>query len=507
MENVVLVKIWGRPVGTIMWDFGRKRAIFSYDKDFIREGMDIAPLTASIHNPRYRLPFMGEADRDIFSGLPAFIADSLPGGWGNEVYQAWVAEHHLTASQVSPVDKLAFIGKRGMGALEFEPAIPIEESKDIALRDLYLRAQEILANREGVTSGTYQLDMDVLYEVGTSAGGNHAKAVIARNNKTGEIRSGQIDHSEDYTYYLLKFSETRHYPLMRFEMVYYEMAQACNIRMMPSRLIEIDGEYHFLTERYDRQGGEKYHTQSLAAMMPDASSYEDLMDVCRRLHLPYAEIEETYRRAVFNILTTNVDAHIKNFSFYMREGGEWHITPAYDLTFSCFNPGNRFDPAHYLSLNGKRMNINKEDLLTFGRIHNIKNPNGIISECVDAVMQFRSLAGKNGISLQWTDRVERHFAEMTPDLLSGLHGYKPKMFSFVLEDGISVEDAQWQEMGNGAFRLTARMNGVEYRATISPKSSIGKRITGSGGIKMNEESLRQFVAELLLPKFSQVIKK
>ena len=500
MENVVLVKIWGRPVGTIMWDFSRKRAIFSYDRDFIHEGMDIAPLTASIHNPRYRLPFMGEADRDIFSGLPAFIADSLPGGWGNDVYQAWVAEHHLTASQVTPVDKLAFIGKRGMGALEFEPAIPIEKSRDIALRDLYLRAQEILANREGATSSSHQLNMDVLYEVGTSAGGNHAKAVIARNNKTGEIRSGQIDLSEDYTYYLLKFSETRHYPLTRFEMVYYEMAKACNIQMMPSQLIEIDGECHFLTERYDRQRGEKYHTQTLAAMMPEASSYEDLMDVCRRLHLPYSEIEETYRRAVFNVLTTNVDAHIKNFSFFMREGGEWHITPAYDLTFSCFNPGKKFDPAHYLYLNGKRMNINKDDLLTFGKIHNIKNPNGIIAECVDAVMQFRTLAEKNGISLQWTGRVERHFAEMTPDLLSGLHGYKPNVFSFVLKDSISVEGAQWQEMGNGAFRLTARMNGVEHRATISPKSPMGKRIAECGGTKMNEEKMRQFVAELLLPR-------
>ena len=500
MENVVLVKIWGRPVGTIMWDFSRKRAIFSYDKDFIREGVDIAPLTASIHNPRYRLPFMGETDRGIFSGLPAFIADSLPGGWGNEVYQAWVAEHHLTASQVTPVDKLAFIGKRGMGALEFEPAIPIEENKDIALRDLYLRAQEILANREDVTSGTHQLNMDVLYEVGTSAGGNHAKAVIARNNKTDEIRSGQIDLSEDYTYYLLKFSETRHYPLTRFEIVYYEMAQACNIQMMPSQLIEIDGECHFLTERYDRQRGEKYHTQTLAAMMPDASSYEDLMDVCRRLHLPYAEIEETYRRAVFNILTANVDAHIKNFSFLMRDGGEWHITPAYDLTFSCFNPGNKFDPSHYLSLNGKRMNINKDDLLTFGRIHNIKNPNAIIAECVDAVMLFRAIASKYGVSEHWQDVVERHFAEMTPDLLSGLHGYKPHVLGFVLEDGTSVEDAQWQEMGNGAFRLTARMNGVEYRATISPKSTTGKRIAECGGIKMNEENLRQFVTELLLPR-------
>lgn len=298
-----------------------------------------------------------------------------------------------------------------MGALEFEPAIPIEENRHIALNDLYLRAKEILENREKVTASTQHLDMDVLYEVGTLAGGNHAKAVIAINKETGEIRSGQIDLSDAYTYYLLKFEEHEHYPLTRIEMAYYDMAQLCSIHMMPSRLIEIGSERHFLTERYDRLNGQKIHTQSLAAMMPDASSYEDLMDVCLKLDLPYAEVEETYRRAVFNILTTNVDAHIKNFSFMMREGESWHITPAYDLTFSCFNPGNKFDPAHYLSLNGKTMGIGADDLLTLGRIYSIKNPNAIIRECVDAVMEFRAIAAKYGVSEPWIDKVERQFVE------------------------------------------------------------------------------------------------
>ena len=500
MENVGLVKIWGHPVGTIMWDAQRKRAIFSYDKGFISRGMDIAPLTASIRNPRYSLPFLGETDRDIFSGLPAFIADSLPGGWGNAVYNAWVAEHHLSSRQITPVDKLAFIGKRGMGALEFEPAVPIEENRNIALNDLYLRAKEILESREQVSANTQHLDMDVLYEVGTSAGGNHAKAVIAINKETGEIRSGQIDLSDDYTYYLLKFEEHEHYPLTRIEMAYYDMAKLCAIRMMPSQLIDIGTERHFLTERYDRQNGQKIHTQTLAAMMPDASSYEDLMDVCLKLQLPYAEVEETYRRAVFNILTTNVDAHIKNFSFMMKEGGDWHITPAYDLTFSCFNPGNKFDPAHYLSLNGKTMNINANDLLTLGRIYNIKNPNAIIKDCVDAVSEFRTIAAKYNVSEPWIDKVERHFAEMSPDLLSGLHGYKPHVFSFMLGD-VHVEDAQWEEMGNGAMRLTARLNGQEYKATFSAKSPKGRLAIEQGGTKMTQDCMRQFVEDLFLPRY------
>ena len=495
-----MVKIWGHPVGTIMWDTSRKRAIFSYDKEFLNGSIDIAPLTASIHNPRYSLPFLGETDRDIFSGLPAFIADSLPGGWGNAVYNAWVAEHHLSSKQITPIDKLAFIGKRGMGALEFEPAIPVDENKDIALNDLYLRAKEILASREQVSANTQHLNMDVLYEVGTSAGGNHAKAVIAINKMTGEIRSGQIDLSDDYTYYLLKFEEHEHYPLTRIEMAYCDMAQLCAIRMMPSKLIEIGTERHFLTERYDRQDGQKIHTQTLAAMMPDASSYEDLMDVCLKLKLPYAEVEETYRRAVFNILTTNVDAHIKNFSFMMKEDGDWHITPAYDLTFSCFNPGNKFDPAHYLSLNGKTMNINAYDLLTLGRIYNIKNPGAIIKDCVDAVLEFRTVATRYDVSEPWIDRVERHFAEMSPDLLSGLHGYKPHVFSFMIGD-IHVEDAQWEEMGNGAMRLTARLNGQEYKVTFSAKSPKGRQAIEKGGTKMTQDALRQFVEDLFLPRY------
>jgi len=238
----------------------------------------------------------------------------------------------------------------------------------------------------------------------------------------------------------------------------------------------------------------------LAAMMPDASSYEDLMDVCLKLQLPYAEVEETYRRAVFNILATNVDAHIKNFSFMMKEGGDWHITPAYDLTFSCFNPGNKFDPAHYLSLNGKTMNINANDLLTLGRIYNIKNPNAIIKDCVDAVSEFRTIAAKYDISEPWIDKVERHFAEMSPDLLSGLHGYKPHVFSFMLGD-VHVEDAQWEEMGNGAMRLTARLNGQQYKVTFSAKSPKGRLAIEQGGTKMTQDCLRHFVEELFLPRY------
>jgi serine/threonine-protein kinase HipA len=500
-SNIVKVMLWGQEVGSLYWDERRKRAVFNYHPDFIKAGLDIAPLSASIKDPRNRLPIYGLANDDIFYGLPAFISDSLPGRWGNAVFDAWAAENNVSASEITSVDKLSFIGKRSMGALEFEPAQAFDEQRSYQLAELYKKALEILHGREEVTVAGQDLTLSALYEVGTSAGGNHSKAVIAINKETGDVRSGQVMLPEGYKYYLLKFAETRHYPLTTIEMAYYDMATMAGIDMMPSELIEIGGESHFLTERYDRKNGEKVHTVSLAGMMPDATSYEQLMDVCLKLQLPYKECEEVYRRAVFNMLTTNVDAHIRNFEFMLEKGQtDWHISPAYDLTFSCFNPHNKLDEYHYLSMNGKRTGVNHDDMLAFARRYMIDNPNAIIKQCVDAVMEFRAIATKYGVSEHWQDVVERHFAEMTPDLLSGLQGYKPHVFSYVLKNDVHVEDAQWQEMGNGAFRLTARIKGVEYRATVSPKSPTGKRIADCGGIKMSEESLRQFVNDLLLPK-------
>jgi serine/threonine-protein kinase HipA len=504
-SNIVKVMLWGQEVGSLYWDERRKRAVFNYHPDFIKAGLDIAPLSASIKDPRNRLPIYGLANDDIFYGLPAFISDSLPGRWGNAVFDAWAAENNVSASEITSVDKLSFIGKRSMGALEFEPAQAFDEQRSYQLAELYKKALEILHGREEVTVAGQDLTLSALYEVGTSAGGNHSKAVIAINKETGDVRSGQVMLPEGYKYYLLKFAETRHYPLTTIEMAYYDMATMAGIGMMSSELIEIGGESHFLTERYDRRNGEKVHTVSLAGMMPDATSYEQLMDVCLKLQLPYKEREEVYRRAVFNMLTTNVDAHIRNFEFMLEKGQtDWHISPAYDLTFSCFNPHNKLDEYHYLSMNGKRTGVNCDDMLAFARRYMIDNPNAIIKQCVDAVMEFRAIAAKYGVSEHWQDVVERHFAEMTPDLLSGLQGYKPHVFSYVMENGVHVEDAQWQEMGNGAFRLTARINGAEYRATVSPKSPTGKRIADCGGIKMSEESLRQFVNDLLLPKVAFV---
>ena len=499
-NNIVRVILWEKEVGSLYWDDWRKRAVFTYHPDFLKAGVDIAPLSASIKNPRNRLPIYGLANDDIFCGLPAFIADSLPGRWGNAVFDAWAAENHIRTSEITSVDKLLFIGKRGMGALEFEPAEEIVQERSFQLSELYRKALEILQGREEVAVAGEDLSLNALYEVGTSAGGNHSKAVIAINRETGEIRSGQVLQPDGFTYYLLKFAESKYYPLTEVEMVYADMAKDAGITMMPSELIDIDGESHFLTERYDRKGLQKIHTLSLAAMNPEATSYEQLMEVCIKLGLPYKEREETYRRAIFNILTCNVDAHIRNFEFMMERGSNWHITPAFDLTFSCFNPNNKLDEYHYLSMNGKRTAITRDDMLSFAHMSSIDKPDSIIKECTNTILNFRSYAAKYGVCEYWQDVIERHFAEMSPDLLSGLHGYKPNVFSFILQ-GIHVEDAQWEEMGNGAMRLTAKLNGRELKVTFSAKSPKGRLAIEQGGTKMAQEDLRQFVEELFLPRY------
>ncbi|MBR3092659.1 MAG: type II toxin-antitoxin system HipA family toxin [Bacteroidaceae bacterium] len=501
-NNIVRVILWGKEVGSLYWDDRRKRAVFTYHHDFLKAGTDIAPLSASIKDPRNRLPIYGLANDDIFCGLPAFIADSLPGRWGNAVFDAWAAENKIRTSEITSVDKLLFIGKRGMGALEFEPARQIGQERSFQLSELYKKALEILQGREDVSVAGEDLSLDALYEVGTSAGGNHSKAVIAINHETGEIRSGQVIQPEGFTYYLLKFAESKYYPLTKVEMAYADMAKEAGITMMPSKLIDIDGESHFLTERYDRKGQQKIHTLSLAAMNPEATSYEQLMEVCVKLGLPYKEREETFRRAVFNILTCNVDAHIRNFEFMMEQGGEWHITPAFDLTFSCFNPKNRIDEYHYLSMNGKRTAITRDDMLAFAHISKIDRPDSIIRECVEAILNFRSYASKYGVGEYWQDIIERHFAEMSPNLLSRLHGYKPNVFNFMLED-VHVEEAQWKEMSNGAMRLTAHLNGQEYKVTFSAKSPKGRQVLEQGGTKMTQEALRQFVEDFFLPRYRE----
>lgn len=409
MENNILnVMLWGMRVGRLYWSNERGRSYFTYDQDFLTKNLDIAPLTASINSPLSQrgLPHTGNTDR-LYAGLPEFIADSLPDHWGDTIFKQWAASHNIPMRYLTPVDRLAFIGKRSMGALEFEPAYE-SDNKPFAvdLESLYQVAGQLFSERQEVSlSADTPLHIENLYKVGTSAGGLRPKAIIAINEKTGEIRSGQAELPSDYVYYIIKFNEGKKFPFTLVEMAYYRMATAAGINMMPSRLIEIDGWQHFLTQRFDRVKGRKVHVQTLAAMHPLADSYEDLFMVCRKLHLPAYEISEQYRRMVFNVLAGNVDDHTKNFSFMMGEDGIWHITPAYDLTFTIDLDAPAYVNRHCLTIGGKNDAITTDDLIRFARMNDIKDAEGIIAEVTKSIDHFPEYARECGIDDRWIEAI------------------------------------------------------------------------------------------------------
>lgn len=301
-----------------------------------------------------------------------------------------------------------------MGALEFQPAhIQEDSSVCIELDSLYELANRIFNERQDIAIDTRNgFIMEDLYKVSTSAGGQRPKAIIAIDEETGVIRSGQANLPHNFTHYILKFDTGKpdDFPFTRVEMAYYLMAKDCGIDMMPSRLVEIEGTQNFLTQRFDRVGGKKIHTQTLAAMSSFADTYEDLFVVGRKIRLTAEEQTQQYRRMVFNVLAGNVDDHTKNFSFVMYPNSEWHISPAYDLLFSI-DPASRFFRSHELSIIGKRNNITRKDLIVFAKNQDIKNAANIIEQIADVVNNFKYYAEQVGINEYWTDRIYKILKE------------------------------------------------------------------------------------------------
>ena len=368
MKEILKVFLWGKEIGRLAWHESRQISYFTYNPEFLRGNLDIAPLTASIRNPMSSRAIFGETER-IYQRLPSFIADSLPDAWGNQLFEQWRKENGLSDRNVTALEKLAFIGRRGMGALEFVPEVdrgPVAEKIDIkALANL---AEKISTEREKLSIMPDEtLTLHSLISVGTSAGGRQPKAIIAINRETGEIRSGQTETDSAFDHYLLKFGDTMR-SSAELEQTYYEMARAAGINMMESRLLEVEGTRHFLTQRFDRDRSGKLHTQTLAAMAPDADSYEKLLMVCRKLHLPEVDCQEVFRRMVFNFLANNTDDHNKNFTFVMNRRGLWRLSPAYDMTFIFDTGGYLPNREHCMMVGGKLWDIRFEDAL-FGIRH------------------------------------------------------------------------------------------------------------------------------------------
>ena len=402
MTKTLKIILWGEEIGRLAWDERRHLSYFIYNPDFIKKGLNISPLVAPIDGIRALAPVWGE-DAKIYQKLPAFVADSLPDAWGNQLFDLWRQQNHLSNADITPLDKLSFIGKRGMGALEFQPELSREpRAEKIDMKSLADLAERIYIEREHARIMPEEsITMQSLLTVGTSAGGRMPKAIIAINQKTGEIRSGQISGLKNYDYYLLKFGDSQ-YSTAELEMTYYELATKAGIRMMPSDLYAVDGNNHFITKRFDRDGDRKIHTQTLAAINPDARGYEQLIDVCRKLHLPEADCQEVFRRMVFNILANNTDDHNKNFSFIMNTDGSWRLSPAYDITYILDNGGFLPNQDHCLYIRAKLRNITRDDVIQFARDNGIRRPDAIIRDVVGSLKHFREIATKYSVSEQWT---------------------------------------------------------------------------------------------------------
>jgi serine/threonine-protein kinase HipA len=425
--NTAFVKIWGVLAGAVAWDARTGIATFEYDADFKKRNWDLSPLKMPVQSARniFNFPEL-KPDRnspfDTFKGLPGLLADVLPDTYGNQLINLWLAQNGREPNSMNPVEMLCFIGTRGMGALEFEPAA-LKESKrsfSIEMDSLVDIAKKMLSQKTSFKTHLKKEDEEALREIlkiGTSAGGARPKAVIAYNEKTGEVRSGQTNAPKGFEHWLLKLDGVSDVQLGattgygRVEMAYYNMALACGIYMMPSVLLEEKDRAHFMTKRFDREDGDiKHHMQTFCAInhfdynAVNSFSYEQLFQTMRELRLSYPEAEQMFRRMVFNVISRNCDDHTKNFSFRLKKEAQWELAPAYDVCHA-YKPNHQWVSQHALSVNGKRKGISKNDLLLVGKSISCKHAATIIDEIEATVLNWKKFAGEVGVSSQLSNAI------------------------------------------------------------------------------------------------------
>ena len=418
MVDVAIVKMFGNPIGVFRWDSRYDIVQFEYNKDFIGRGLEPSPLMMPVQSGR--IYSFGDIGRETFKGLPGLLADSLPDTYGRALFDRWLTLTGRTSSNI--VETLCFLGKRCMGALEFEPAIDVDYNLDskIAIDSLVEVAREALLNKEnfGVNiNDDKKATIAEILRLGTSAGGQRAKAIIAYNKTTGEVRSGQTDVPDGFDYYIIKldgvsattgFRETENYG--RLEYSFYKLVKACGIDMSECSLIEENGRAHFLTKRFDRENSKKVHMQTLCGIahydyrLHRAYSYEQAFNVMRALKLPYSQAQEMFRRMVFNVIVRNQDDHTKNISFLMGEDGVWRLSPAYDMGYS-YNPNGGWTATHQMSINGKFDDITRKDLLECGAKNNIKNASLIIDEVCEIASQWPTMAKECDVPQSMIDEI------------------------------------------------------------------------------------------------------
>lgn len=410
MITTAYINIWGQRVGAIAWNPETGISSFEYEPDFLKTNIDLAPLTMPIQDASGKIfSFPELRDKVTFKGLPGLLADMLPDRYGNTLIDTWLTNLGRPSGSINPVETLCFIGTRGIGALEVEPVIfqsGIRTSK-IELDSLIGMAGNILSNRKDFTANLADDEQKALHDIikiGTSAGGARAKAVIAWNPATGEIRSGQAKTPKGFTQWIIKFDGVLDNQTGissgygRIEMAYHLMAIDAGIEMSECRLQEENGRAHFMTKRFDRDPeNEKIHMQSFCALrhfdFNDTGyySYEQIFETMRMLGLPYPQAEQLFRRMVFNVMAQNCDDHTKNFAFLMDKTGKWRLSPAFDVCYA-YRPGSEWVSQHSLSINGKRKDITKPDLLKVAYEMNVKNAETIILKVANVVSNWENYA-------------------------------------------------------------------------------------------------------------------
>ncbi len=425
--NLAEIRLWGRTIGAVSEEPGAGPAAFQYDPDFAGSGIQIAPLTMPLARHPYSFP---ELPRRSFRGLPGLLSDSLPDDFGNALIDAWLARQGRAPGDFSPVERLCYVGARSTGALEYRPSTGPRpsRSKTIQVEALVELASRILSRRENlrvsIATGEEEEALTDLLRVGTSAGGARAKALIAWNPKTNEVRSGQVEAGQGFEYWILKFdgvSDNQEAGLGNpqgygsVEFAYSMMAREAGITMTDCRLFEEGGRRHFMTRRFDRTpDGGKIHMLSLGAMAhldfraPGAHGYEQALLAIRSLGLSMDAVEEQFRRMIFNVLARNQDDHVKNIAFLMDKQGRWALSPAFDVIYA-YNPSGDWTESHQMTVNGKRDGISRADLEVVARGASMKRGRAaaIHDEVHAAVSRWRDFAEEAGVEEGRAEKIQR----------------------------------------------------------------------------------------------------
>ena len=426
MSTLAEVYLWGTCIGVVSLGDESDVASFEYSRGFVGSGIEVAPLAMPLSGAVYSFPALS---RQSFRGLPGLLADSLPDKFGNAVIDAWLDSQGRARGSLNSVERLCYTGSRGMGALEYVPALGLAPTAmdKLQIDALVALAERILSQRQGLSVSADGNAMEQIIRVGTSAGGARAKAVVAWNEKTGEFRSGQVDAGQGFGHWLMKLGgvesngdkEGADAPsYTNIEYAYYLMARAAGIAMAECRLYEEGGRHHFLTRRSDRDehSGDKIHMQSLGALAhfdfndAGAHSYEQAVEVMRRIGLGQDEVEQLYRRMCLNVVARNQDDHVKNIAFLMDRRGGWRLAPAYDVTYA-YNPGGLWTGSHQMRINGKRDDIDLDDLAAAARHMSIKasKARAIVQDVMDAARGWMGFAERGLVPEPQAEAIERTF--------------------------------------------------------------------------------------------------